>query len=275
MNISVMTFPFHGMFDNGSLSPESFIEQIAAAGATGIETMYGWENKSPKLWKRLIDAAHANGLAQACYDIGVNLVATTQEERDNALAKCAERLLFAHDTLGCKTALIYSSHPAPGMSIPEARAIFGDMLAKVSRIAKPLGITVTLEDFDPLPDFVCSAAACMEVLARAPRAGLTFDTGNFLVADDLPYEILADVIDRVVHVHVKEKKRVPPCVEHAQMSLRGVGYCNASIGDGSAQIGLCADTLLKHGYTGWFSVETIGGTLKQTLDGLKFLAARA
>lgn len=268
-----MTFPFHGMISQGTITPEQFIQDIRIAGATGIETMWGWEDKDPVNWKKLIDAAKAAGLKQACYDIGLNLVYTTQEEKNNLLAKCRERLAFARNVLDCSTVLIYSSKPAPDMPIPEAVKIFGDMLNEASIIAAEYGITVTLEDFDPLPAFVCSAKSCMDVLARAPKAGLTFDTGNFLIADDNPVEIFPLVKERIAHVHVKEKACVQPDDKPAQTSLKGLKYRGAFLGKGSAQIAECTALLKESGYKGWLSVET-GASLPEAINGIKFLCER-
>ena len=271
MNISVMTFPFHRMFmeDNRSIAP--FLEGIRAAGATGIETMFGFETKSPEAWNSLCHCAKQLGMTQACYDIGINLIYTNRDEYSDISSRAKTQIAFCRETLNCGTAMFYSSRPAEGMQPSEGRKIFGEMLNELSEYAASFDVKVCIEDFDPVPAFVCSADTCMDVLSYAPRAGLAFDTGNFLIADDNPKDIFPKVKDRITHVHVKEKKLVgPDAVAKPQRSLAGKCYTSAPFGEGNANIADCVALMKENKYNGWLSVESFLGQ-DDAIRGVAFL----
>ncbi len=272
MKISVMTFPFHNLFAADDKNIADFLQKIQAAGATGIETMFGWETKAPASWKYLCDTAKSLGIHQACYDIGINLIYSNQEEYSDISARAKTQIAFCRETLDCGVAMFYNSKPAEGMPYPEGRKIFGEMMNELSEYAASFNVKICTEDFDPRPDFVCSADTCLEALSYAPKAGLAFDTGNFLIADDNPKDIYPRVKDRIFHVHVKEKKEVAPdAVEKPQKSLAGKCYVAAPFGEGNANIADCVAFLKADGYTGWLSVESFLGP-DDAIRGTAFLA---
>ena len=95
MKISVMTFPFHNLFAADDKNIADFLQKIQAAGATGIETMFGWETKAPASWKCLCDTAKSLGIQQACYDIGINLIYSSREEYSDISARASEVISLA------------------------------------------------------------------------------------------------------------------------------------------------------------------------------------
>ena len=269
MDISVMVFPFHQMISSGEMSVEKFLDELSKAGVTGLETMLSWETSDPVNWRKLIDLSANLGMKQTAYDIGLNLVCPTAEARRQTLDNAKRHIAFCRETLNCDIAMIYSSKPAEGMDIEEAIKIFGDVLAEVSNIAEPYGITACIEDFDPVPNFVCSAESCLKVLSRAPKAGLAFDTGNFLIADDDPVEIFPRLKHLIRHIHVKEKRLLPDGVK-GQASLAGKMFENTEFGKGNARIAEIVELLKGIGFTGALSIEAFGG-FEEALADARFL----
>ena len=269
MDISVMVFPFHQMISSGEMSVEKFLDELSKAGVTGLETMLSWETSDPVNWRKLIDLSANLGMKQTAYDIGLNLVCPTAEARRQTLDNAKRHIAFCRETLNCDIAMIYSSKPAEGMDIEEAIKIFGDVLAEVSNIAEPYGITACIEDFDPVPNFVCSAESCLKVLSRAPKAGLAFDTGNFLIADDDPVEIFPRLKHLIRHIHVKEKRLLPDGV-NGQASLAGKMFENTEFGKGNARIPEIVELLKGIGLTGALSIEAFGG-FEEALADARFL----
>lgn len=271
MKISVMTFPFHGLFAADDKNIADFLQKIQAAGATGIETMFGWETKAPESWKALCRIAKQLGLSQACYDIGINLIYNSSDEYSDISSRAKAQIAFCRETLNCGTAMFYNSKPAEGMPYREGRKIFGEMMNELAEYAASFEVKICTEDFDPRPDFICSAESCLEALSYAPQAGLAFDTGNFLIADDNPKDIFPLVKDRVMHVHVKEKRLVPPDTEgKLQKSLAGKCYLPAPYGEGNACIAECVALLKENHYKGWLSVESFLGA-EDAIRGTAFL----
>ena len=56
MHLSVMLFPFHGAISKGRCQPEELVKNLHAAGATGLEPMYGWNEKDPEKFIRKLEA---------------------------------------------------------------------------------------------------------------------------------------------------------------------------------------------------------------------------
>ena len=270
MDISVMIFPFYPMLSSGEKSVEEFLGDLHDAGVTGLETMLCWETSDPKNWRKLTDLAKEMGMRQTAFDIGLNLVAPTPELRREVLDAAKRHIAFCREQLDCDIAMIYNSKPLEGMELEDAFKVYADVLSEVADIAAPYGITACIEDFDPVPDFVCSADSCLKVLSRAPKAGLAFDTGNFLVADDDPVEVFPRLKHLIRHVHVKEK-RLLPAGSNGQKSLGGKLYENAEFGKGSARIAECVELLKGIGYDGALSIEAFGG-FAEVLADARYLA---
>ena len=90
-----------------------------------------------------------------------------------------------------------------------------------------------------------SAGAMLRLLERvdSPALGLLFDTGNGAAHGYDAYDLLARVVEHVVHVHVKDAVHTPD----------GPRYVPP--GAGSARVAECLRLLLARGYTGVWSLE--------------------
>ena len=141
--------------------------------------MKGWNEKSPEKWQRLLNAMKDNDMACSCFDIGLNLVQPDSAERAKVLDDCRRQIEYAHTVLNAANVLIYSSKVADGLSNEHCKKLYGEALGEMAEFASQFGINATIEDFDPQPNFVCSAKSCLEVLNIAgPKAKLCFDTGS-------------------------------------------------------------------------------------------------
>lgn len=77
----------------------------------------------------------------------------------------------------------------------------------------------------------------------SPALGLLFDTGNGIAYGYEAYDMLAHILDHVVHVHVKDAER----------STANVVYTLPGAGGG--RVADCLRMLLAHGYRGAWSIE--------------------
>ena len=265
MKISVMLFPYHGAMDQDLYTPEDLVKTFHDAGAVAIELMKGWNEKSPEKWQRLLNAMKDNDMACSCFDIGLNLVQPDSAERAKVLDDCRRQIEYAHTVLNAANVLIYSSKVADGLSNEHCKKLYGEALGEMAEFASQFGINATIEDFDPQPNFVCSAKSCLEVLEIAgPKAKLCFDTGNFLDAGDNPADIYPHVKDRIAHVHVKEKGR--NVAEHKLKIVRA--------GEGIAQINVIEANLKRDGYEGYLSVEAGSNKLDEAVHDIHYLTSR-
>ncbi len=77
-------------------------------------------------------------------------------------------------------------------------------------------------------------------MMRKPAIGINFDTGNAYLAGADPNEWLADVIDRVVHVHAKDISVEHGDAERGKVSGTPVGCaCGDGVVDWKEIIAIC------------------------------------
>lgn len=264
MKHSVMMFPFHAALANGTLTPEDVVRQFKEHGAVAIETMHGLEVSAPAAFEGLIAAAKKENLAIACHDIGINLIGP-EATREEQFKKVCAQLDFTRNVLNCDTVLLYANKQEDGVSPQEGRKLYAQALTKAGEYAQKLGITVTIEDFDPTPDLACRAEDCREILTlAAPLPKQTFDIGNFMMTvNQKPVDAYAILKDFIAHVHVKD------IIYNPELKKNTAGI----IGDGVAQIPEIYNLLRNDGYKGYLSIEIASRELQHALDALDYLAA--
>jgi len=81
--------------------------------------------------------------------------------------------------------------------------------------------------------------------------GVNFDTGNSFLAGNDPAEMLASVVHRVIHVHLKD---IPASALHLRGQVTGTRV-GVAAGDGVVDLPLIIDVLAGAGYAGAVSVE--------------------
>ena len=266
MKLSVMLFPFHGIITDGSLQPEALRDAIVGAGIGAIEPMLSNLDATPEPWQKLLDLCQEAGLQVSCLDIGADLVGNT----DAALAN-VERGLDACAAMNCPVALIPGSRPTEGMSNEEGRAIHSQGLAKCAVMAAERNIIATIEDFGVYPAFACRSDHVREVVTGAgPDVKVTWDNGNFILADEMPMHAYEALLDLTVHVHIKDFA----LDETGQAGLKtpsGKAYKGANIGYGDTQVAECVAAFKRDGYDGWLSLEVGGPPVEQMIAGAEFV----
>lgn len=253
MKLSIMLFPFHGGIVNGDLTPGGLVEQFSGAGITALEPMLSNLDAEPK-WAELLEAAKQAGMQFSCLDVGVNFIGESAADREAAMETVKRGLNFCAE-LNCPVALLPGTRPAPGMSNEDGRKIYAEGLAKAAELARPLGITTCIEDFGVYPAFACHSKDVLEVVTLAgPETKVTWDNGNFILADEMPMDALPPLWDRTCHVHIKDFK----LDETGQAGLKtpsGKAYKGIRMGDGDCQITECVTELKRRNYDGWISLE--------------------
>jgi sugar phosphate isomerase/epimerase len=145
-----------------------------------------------------------------------------------------------------------------GMSEEDALKLLRDRLAQILEVAAECQVYLAIE---PHGTFSLTADGLKKIMALADSKwlGINYDTANVHRATYVetvagayswtPYgkrqdevATLKAVVDRVVHVHVKD----------------GVGAACTALGKGEVNISGCLRVLKEHGYTGVLSLETEG-----------------
>lgn len=253
MKLSCMLFPFHGGIVSGDLTPGGVVADFQKAGITALEPMLSNLDAEPK-WAELMRIAKSSGMVFSCLDVGVNFIGEGASDRVAAIETVKRGLDFCAE-IECPIALLPGTKPATGMSNEEGRKLYAEGLAKSAELAKPLGIVTCIEDFGVYPAFACHSSHVLEVVTLAgPETMVTWDNGNFILADEMPVDALPPLWERTCHVHIKDFL----LDETGQAGLKtpsGKAYKGIPMGEGDCQIVECVTELKRRNYQGWISLE--------------------
>lgn len=270
MKLSVMLFPFHGPIADGSLEPQALADAIVGAGIGAIEPMLSNLDVTPEPWQKFLDLCKQAGLKVSCLDIGANLVASSELERSQTL-ETVRRGLDLCVEMQCPIALVAGSRPAEGMTNEEGRLIYAEGLTHCAAMSMERGVVTTIEDFGVYPEFACRSDHVREVVTVAgPDVKVTWDNGNFILADELPMHAYEAVRDLTVHTHIKDFA----LDQTGQAGLKtpsGKAYKGAEIGHGDCQVTEGVTALKRDGYDGWVSLEIGSNRVQEMLDGAEFV----
>ena len=271
MKLSVMLFPFHNDLKEGTHSATELVEKLYSVGARALEPMLRNIDDAPEIWEELRAAAADFGMSYSCLDIGANLIGESEDDRSAALDTVARGVDLCAD-LDCPIALIPGTRPAPGMSNEEGRKVYSAMLAKAGQRTADSGVTLTIEDFGVYPEFACHSSHVLEVVSGAgPEIRVTWDNGNFLLADEMPADAYPPLRGRTVHVHVKDWVPAPDGAK-GLVTPAGKAWAGAHIGHGEAQVQESLRLLHADRYEGWVSLEvSVAPALEAAVIGAKYV----
>ena len=192
--------------------------------------------------KRLLDD---NGMRVLTIFAGIDFV----HGEPSACARRTEELLKAATVFGVGNVLVL-----PGLIRDDDDGDAGlDLicggLAEACRLAAPLGIDVTIENFGLAGAPNGTIAGCAMVLDRVPGLKFTFDTGNFTCYGEDPHAAYERFCGRIAFVHLKDHPMGPNGLDP------GV---EMPIGDGALDLGRLVRRMLDDGYAGDFAVEHFG-----------------
>lgn len=275
MDLSVMLFPFHGELLAGQTTPSDIVRTLEAGGATGVEAMTSFQSSHPEHWEALMAAVSAAGLQHPCLDIPANFVWTSEAQRQQVLDDVKRGLDFAA-SVHCPLVLLPGSGPAAGMSNEEARQRYGEGLGEAAALCAEYGIVPTIENFGVTPRFSCRSDHVLEIVRAAGRDNirLTWDNGNFLLADEDPLHAWEAFAPLTAHVHIKDFA-LDPSGQAGLKSPAGKSFVGCAIGAGEGRVADCLQAVQRSGYRGWISLEiSIGPSIEAVRQGLEFIQAR-
>lgn len=192
--------------------------------------------------KRLLDA---NGLRVVSVYDWIDFV----HDDPAACARRTEELLRAAKDFGADNVLILPGCFREGDDETAGLDRICGGLSDACRLATPLGIDVTIEDFGLPGSPNGTVAGCAAILERVPGLGFAFDTGNFACYGEDPHDAWPLLRDRVVFVHLKDRASGPDGLDTT---------AEVTIGDGVLDLGRLVRRMRADGYAGGFVAEHFG-----------------
>ena len=119
-------------------------------------------------------------------------------------------------------------------------------LTELTQYAKPLGIQITLEDFDAVGSPCSRMNELLWFLRNVPDLKCTFDMGNFAFSYENVMEAYELLKRYIVHVHCKDR------------GSEGNGLKSVPTGSGYIPVTQLVRKLKQAGYSGYLSIEHFG-----------------
>jgi sugar phosphate isomerase/epimerase len=182
------------------------------------------------------------GLPIVCVDTSVKIAQPDPAARDEQIR---DGLAFLELAAGWDAPLIrVFGGPPAGTDAAAARDAAIECLGPLAERGRALGVAVALETHDAFS----GSAIVADVLAHTPAggAGALWDTLHpFRVGDTLD-QAIANLRDRLLHVHIKDGRRPADGGPNWDLTL---------LGEGQAPVLDILAALRTIGYDGWLSVE--------------------
>jgi len=252
MKISVMSLCFQAALDSGEMTIGDVIASCAKAEADGIELMDKHTQLSPldKLAAQMADS----GLTMPSLCLPCDFVQTDQAAMREAVDAAVERMEVAL-SLGCNMLMLSPGSRKEGWDYEDIRASMADGMALLCDRAASYEVTVTTENHGGMAALRGKVEHLQEFKQRVPDLLLTYDSGNFLLADEDPLAALHALLPWVVHVHLKDWRRASPRAPTTSRSISGQRYEAIVIGDGLVPTREIVSALADAAYEGYLSIE--------------------
>ncbi len=231
------------------VTKELGLEYIEPELMTGrcLLNVYGYCNitsleDDPMEMRKMIEDA---GLKVACLSSHSNLLDT-----EYGVDYLKKAIRFAY-ILGAPLVNTAEGPKPDWMDDQDAFRIMGYNLKTILEMAENYGITITIE---PHGVYTTNAKGLLNImdLNDSENLAINFDTGNTTIAGNDAHDTLKQVIDKVVHVHLKDV-----IIPKEKTGETGV-TAGMAIGDGEVDIKGCIDLLRENGYDGCLSIECSG-----------------
>lgn len=240
------TIMYAGIGDEAGASLRNQLDAIARLGWNSIElrTVDGTAiaDLDDRAFTRLADTLAAQGPRVACVASQIgnwSRPITGDFDRDlDELGVLARRCA----ALGTRYIRVMS-YPNAGLNEHEWARRVVDRMRELAGLAERAGLVLLHENCTGWAG--TNAERMLELLDAVdnPALRLLFDTGNGIAHGYEAYDVLAQIVDHVVHVHIKD----------AEGSATNPAYTLP--GAGRAWVADCLRLLLGNGYTGTWSIE--------------------
>jgi len=145
-----------------------------------------------------------------------------------------------------------------------------DAMNKICAYAKEKNVMVVLEDFDDKIAHFSNAEGLKYFMENVSGLYCAFDTGNFLYSEEDSLEVLPMFLDKIRHMHCKDRSFKEVEGEEYKATIAGRKMYSAPVGSGIIKMKEIIDIVKNSGYDDYFAIEHFG-----PLDQLGFMEQSA
>lgn len=131
-------------------------------------------------------------------------------------------------------------------------------LKNICEYASKKGIMVVLEDFDGKEAPFATANQLTYFYNNIPELYCAFDTGNFLYSEENALEVLPMFLNRIGHVHCKDRTFKVKEGEIPKETIKGRKMYSCAVGSGCIPMKEIIDKIQETGYDDYLAIEHFG-----------------
>ena len=182
--------------------------RIHAAKAAGMDAVEFW------LWtNKDLDAVESalreTGIALSGF-VAEPMIALTDKANHAAFLEGLKRSVEIANRLGARVLIAQAGNDLPGIPRADQRTALTACLAASADVLKGSGVRLGVEPLNTLIDhqgyFLPSTVEALDIVddVGRPEIGIVYDLYHSLVMGEVPQDVLAGRVDRVIHVHVAD-----------------------------------------------------------------------
>lgn len=141
-------------------------------------------------------------------------------------------------------------------------------LSCICNYAKESNVTVVLEDFDDKKAPYSNADGLKYFMDHVKGLKCAFDTGNFLYSEEDSFDVLPLFLNKIAHVHCKDRIFQKKEGEIPKKTVRGREMYSCAVGSGCIRMKEIIEKIIENDYDDYFAIEHFG-SLCQFEDMLK------
>lgn len=231
-------------------SIERVAEAAAEMGYEGVE----WRLIDGEVIDPVRDAAKVEQAVAACRERGVEVPALDTscrfnlpdaDERAVQVATLRQWIAMA-GRLGVPVLRVFGGQDPQGQHIPEPESDgwVSGALREAAPDAEGASVTVALETHDAFSS--ARRVARVLDLVGSPRVAALWDSHHPYRVGESPEQVVEALGERIAFTHVKDARRASPDGTEWELVL---------VGEGEVPVRAQLETLARHGYDGWASIE--------------------
>ena len=149
-----------------------------------------------------------------------------------------------------------------------------DAMNQICAYAKEKDVIIVLEDFDDKIAHFSNAEGLKYFMDHVSGLYCTFDTGNFLYSEEDSLEVLPMFLDKIKHMHCKDRSFTKVEGEECKATIAGRDMYSAPVGSGLIKMKEIIEIVKESGYDDYFAIEHFGsldqlGFMKESAEWLK------
>jgi len=243
---AVMTFMYNNWVNSEDGSHEKLIQILGESEAEGIEAFANHFIGNDDLVKLYQKEMASNAMKMPVMDLIANLACSDKKQRDEVYETMRKGIDIC-DALDTEIVHIAGCSLVEGVTSEDGKKLIAEGLSDFVDDVEKRGMTLAIEDFDPSPALICSAADCLDILDQTGnRAKFVFDTGNFEAVGEHAEDVFDQMIDRTCHFHFKD----------FEFDDSPKGYHGTYFGQGKIKNRKIAELIKKSNYSGWVALES-------------------